>query len=129
MPNEQIDLVKITTCLHRNRVNYVVVGGMAVFLQGGETPTFDVDLTFPSDEKNFERLATALQELKARPKRWKTENYKLKKTDFASPWLKLESEAGDIDLLIKTPGITYEDIDSDHAEFDIGGISLRVASR
>ena len=34
-------------------------------------------------------------------------------------WLHLESDAGDIDLIPKPPGTTFEALDDDHFEFDM----------
>jgi hypothetical protein len=42
-----------------------------VVLQGGDTTTQDMDITFDRSLANIERLASALEELAAKPKRWR----------------------------------------------------------
>ena|SRR5438045_550889 len=127
MPSEDIDLKRVVETLNRHGVRYVVIGGLAVYLHGGETPTLDVDLAFAQSDENIERLSNALADLGARPKRGQGTSFRLAKTDLVS-WLHLESEAGDIDLIAKPPGATFEAIDEEHIEFDLDGVLLRVAS-
>ena len=68
MSNPEIELERIAEVLQRHSVDYVVVGGLAVVLHGGETTTHDIDLAFDSSSTNIERLADALEELGAKPK-------------------------------------------------------------
>ncbi len=44
-------------------VEYLVIGGQAEFLFGGNRPTFDVDLCYRRTAENFARLAAALRGL------------------------------------------------------------------
>jgi len=65
MSDEQI--VAIVGCLHRHRVAYVLVGGVASQLHGAPIPrTRDADVVPARDAKNLDRLAAALRELDAR---------------------------------------------------------------
>lgn len=54
----------------RHRVEFVVTGGIAAVLQGGELPTGDVDLIYPMGDENLGRLAAALMELGAESKQY-----------------------------------------------------------
>jgi hypothetical protein len=73
----------------------------------------------PSPEINLEQ---------ARPKRWLTDRYRLRKSDLATLWLHLESSCGDLDLILKTPGVSYEKLRADADEIAIEGAIIVVAS-
>lgn len=128
MPNSDLDIERIAEVLGKHAVDYVLVGGLAVVLHGGETTTHDVDLAFDSSRANIERLADALEELGARPKRWRAERFRLQMSDLASQWLHLDSNAGDIDLSHKTPGVSYEELRSHMEQLSVGRASIFVAS-
>lgn len=61
------DLSLLLETLARHDVDYVVIGGVAVQVHGHRRTTMDLDLTPDPAPENMRRLATALQELDARP--------------------------------------------------------------
>lgn len=61
------DLSLLLETLSRHRVDYVVIGGVAVQVHGHRRTTMDLDLTPDPAPENLRRLATALEELDARP--------------------------------------------------------------
>lgn len=61
------DLNLLLETLARHGVDYVVIGGVAVQVHGHRRTTMDLDLTPDPAPENLRRLATALQELGARP--------------------------------------------------------------
>ncbi len=128
MSRSEIDLTRIGAVLSSYGVDYVIVGGMAVVLQGGETTTLDVDLAFDRSVENVERLASGLEELSAKPKRWVAKGFRLQPADLGSKWLHLESDSGDIDLIAEVPGLTYEAIKQGCDRFEIDGTLIQVAS-
>ena len=129
MRNSNLDLARIARVLAAHEVDYVVIGGLAIILRGGQTSTEDVDISFSMHPDNFEKLADALQELNARPKRWLTPNYRLRSSDFGTVWLHLESDAGDIDLITRTPGVSYQELRDGSDPLPIEGFELCVASK
>lgn len=60
------DPERILRTLAEHRVRYVVIGGLAGRLWGSPTITNDLDLCYARDRSNLERLAAALQALRAR---------------------------------------------------------------
>lgn len=128
MSNAEIDLARIAATLNRYDVDYVVVGGMAVVLHGGESTTLDVDLAFDRSSCNIERLASALQELSAKPKRWVISDFRLTTADLSSRWLHLESDSGDIDLIAEIPNKSYDLVKSSCELFEIDQVRFQVAS-
>ena len=55
----------VLAVLAKHGVEFVLVGGLAAMAHGSRHPTFDVDVVYARDSGNLERLAAALQELKA----------------------------------------------------------------
>ena len=53
--------------LQEERVEYVVVGGLAINLHGVERATMDVDLVLAMDEGNLHRFLNAATRLKLKP--------------------------------------------------------------
>lgn len=127
MQETNLDIECIARTLKKHSVRYIVVGGIAVYLHGGETLTTDIDLAIHLEDNNLESLADALEEIDAVPKRWK-KPFRLTRTDLSASWLHLDSDAGQIDLLTKTPGATFEELEADKKIFMIGGEPLPVAS-
>lgn len=128
MRDGDLDLERVASVLALHNVNYVLVGGLAVFLQGGESPTLDIDLAIDRAESNMVNLADALAELAARPQRWAGGKYIFQVADLASGWLHLESEAGDIDLIARTPGMDFEELASTASQVSLGKCTVSVAS-
>ena len=52
--------------LDRYEVEYLIVGGVAAYAYGAEQPTEDADCVVHRERTNLDRLAGALQELRAR---------------------------------------------------------------
>jgi transcriptional regulator with XRE-family HTH domain len=61
-----LELHPLLGALIRNRVDFVVVGGVAGWVHGSVYPTYDLDVAYARDRDNLERLAAALRELKVR---------------------------------------------------------------
>lgn len=101
------DAEHIVEVLNRHQVNYVVIGGMALFiLQPDQSvrPTADFDVLVRDSPENLQRLGAALKELRTQ-----------RETDvdaFISEVERFETEAGAIDVLRTALGVgTYEELD------------------
>ena len=64
---DQFDPRELLGALERNRINYVVIGGLARVLHGADEVTADVDICPSGRADNLRRLARALLDLEARP--------------------------------------------------------------
>lgn len=60
------DAEPILRVLVEHRVDFVVIGGMAAYVQGSPLPTLDVDVTPDASADNLQRLSDALRALDAR---------------------------------------------------------------
>src|SRR5437667_11954461 len=66
MSAAEFDPESILAALERERVRYVVIGGLAAVLQGSPIFTQDVDICPARDRDNLVRLAQALESIGAR---------------------------------------------------------------
>jgi hypothetical protein len=66
MAERTLDAERMFAVLAEHRVDYVVVGGVAVQVHGHVRMTNDLDLIPAPNRANLDRLATALRELNAR---------------------------------------------------------------
>ena len=106
MPEQQpLDAERIFTVLDAHKVEYVVIGGIAVQVYGHVRMTNDVDLIPSPTPQNLERLATALQDLGARVLNAGSEHLAIdaQMLPRATLW-QLSTRHGDIDVLHDAPG-------------------------
>jgi len=66
-PERPLDLMALLETLARHRVEYLIVGGVAVQVHGHRRTTKDLDVVPSRGADNYARLAAALDELEARP--------------------------------------------------------------
>lgn len=65
-PSESDSFLGVLRTLTENEVEFILVGGLAIYLHGVPFPTEDVDVLYARSEKNLLRLARALDDLEAR---------------------------------------------------------------
>lgn len=112
-------------------VDFVVIGGIAVLLQGYPRNTRDLDIAFAPDAANLKALAGVLVGLDAR----------LRDVDRDLPFvpdertlqgielLTLETSAGWLDVQRRTPGVeSYERLRRHADRVDLDGVAVLVAS-
>lgn len=112
-------------------MRFVLIGGLAARLHGSPTVTDDLDICHSLDAANLERLASALNEMKAR----------LRGVDEDLPFvidsdvltrttnLTLSTEFGAVDLLAHPPGVSgFDELAANAIEEGIDEIRVRVAS-
>jgi hypothetical protein len=100
-----LDAEKIFAALDGRRVEYVVVGGIAVQVHGHVRMTNDVDLIPSPTPENLGRLAQALTELDARVLNPGSEHLEIdaRMLPRAMLW-QFSTRLGDIDVLHDAPG-------------------------
>ena len=125
------NFVAILRILHDSRARFVVVGGVALLLHGGDNLTFDLDISFPRDRADTDSLARAL----------KSQNPRLRGFPADLPFIfdgqtlrntvaiTLETSLGDFDMLAEPAGIdSFEGLYERAVIMDVKGINIRVAS-
>jgi hypothetical protein len=100
-----LDPDRIFATLDARRVEYVVIGGIAVQAHGHVRMTNDIDLIPSPTPANLERLADALNDLDARVLNAENEHLAIdaQMLPRATLW-QLTTRHGDIDVLHEAPG-------------------------
>jgi hypothetical protein len=102
---QPLDAERIFSVLVRHRVEYIVIGGIAVQVYGHVRMTNDIDLIPSPVPQNLERLADALNQLDARVLNPGSEHLGIdaQMLPRATLW-QLATRHGDIDVLHDAPG-------------------------
>ncbi len=112
-------------------IDFVIIGGVAVILQGSPRFTSDLDICYALEQENLDRMVAVLVELGAR----------LRGVDEDLPFipdgralrhtriLTLTTADGGLDLLVEPDGSPgYAALRRRADEVDLGGFGVRVAS-
>lgn len=130
-PAGSLDAERILRALASHRVDYVLVGGLAVQTHGHTRTTFDVDILPRPARENLERLATALGSLGARVLNPGHEGLGIDAAMLprAGLW-QFSTLHGGIDVLHDAPGAPpYDELRERALEVPLGGIVVPVAGR
>lgn len=117
--------------LGRNRVRYVLIGGLAAVAHGAPLVTQDIDLCYARDGDDLERLTAALREVHACLRGADRDlPFRLDaKTLHAGYTFTLSTDVGWIDLLGTPAGTAgYEDLARTADTFELFGHRVLVAS-
>lgn len=129
----ELDLARIFSTLHRHKVTFVLIGGLAALYHGSPFPTEDADIAPATDQENLARLAEALRELNARIRTESDSAGIPFRCDAqtlagAQTW-NLTTDAGDLDIAFKPSGTQgYPDLRRDAAAADLYDVTVDVAS-
>jgi hypothetical protein len=121
--SERDPLLDLLSKFHREGVEYVLVGGQAVRLNGYLRATEDIDVLVRASRENGERIIRALQFLASAK-------------DLKAEWFEPASDASPenirvadellIDLLFTANGQTYESVQPWMRQLDVDGTPVRV---
>lgn len=126
-----LDAEKIFAALAKHRVDYAVIGGIAVQVHGHVRMTNDIDLIPSPTPQNLQQLASALNELGARILNSGSEhlNIDAKLLPRATLW-QVSTPHGDIDILHDAPGGTpFDQLRARAAIIRLGELSIPIVSR
>lgn len=117
--------------LTAHRVDFVVIGGIALILHGSARNTFDVDVCFAGDDDNLAAFSSALTELGASLRGgaesapFTPDARTLRQVEV----LTLETPKGELDVLARPAGApAYRVLREEAKRVDLGGFAVRVAS-
>jgi predicted nucleotidyltransferase len=117
--------------LSDGNVDFVVIGGVAVIMQGASRFTKDLDICYSTERQNLDRLGLVLTSLKAclrgveEDVPFIPDGRTLRHTQI----LTLTTSDGNLDLLVKPDGSpTYTALRTRANQVDLGGFSVRIAS-
>jgi hypothetical protein len=129
----ELDLPRLFATLHRHKVVYVLIGGLAAVYHGSPFPTEDADITPDTDRANLNRLAAALRELNARIR---TESVPeglpfacdAEGLAAAQTW-NLVTDAGDLDVAFQPSGTHgYPDLRRAATDAQLYDVTVHIAS-
>lgn len=112
-------------------MRFVLIGGLAARLHGSPTVTDDLDICHSLDAANLERLASALNEMKARRRGVDEDLPFVIDSDVLTRTtnLTLSTEFGPVDPLAHPPGVSgFDELAANAIEESIDEIRVRVAS-
>jgi hypothetical protein len=130
-PDTPLDAERILRALAEHRVDYVLVGGLAVQTHGHMRTTVDVDVLPRPERANLTRLASALNALGASVLNPGNEGLTIDAAMLprATLW-QFATPHGAIDVLHDAPGAPrYEDLRRRALEIRLGDLELAVAGR
>jgi len=112
-------------------VRFVVIGGVAMRLQGSSHITDDIDFSYSRDPEGLPGLVSTLNHYHVRLRDFPADLpffFDLR-TLKNSQNLTLVTDVGDIDLLAEPPGVdSFEGLWQRASKMDVSGITVRVAS-
>ncbi|HTD57351.1 MAG TPA: hypothetical protein VNZ01_04170 [Solirubrobacteraceae bacterium] len=128
---QPLDAERIFAALDAHKVDYIVIGGIAVQVYGHVRMTNDVDLIPAPTPQNLERLAAALEQLEARVLNSGSEHLAIDAQTLprATLW-QLATRHGDIDILHDAPGAApFSQLRERALLITLGDYPIVVASR
>ena len=126
-----INLFEMARLLSEARVDFVIVGGVAIRSHGGNYVTEDLDICYHRTNDNLKKIAAVLSPLHPRPRQF-PENL-----PYIFDWTTLqhgtnftfETSMGDIDLLGEVKGLgSYDDLVPASIQVDLDGNPTRILS-
>jgi len=129
--------VELFAALNRHKVDYLLIGGLAVSLHGVERATMDVDITVAMNPGNLAALIETARELKLTPvlpvSLESLSNIELLRDWHAQRHLEVfalrtpELAGVTIDVLLFPP-VDFAGMIARAVEFDVAGTAIRVVS-
>ena len=116
------DLKNLIRSLNENRVDYLLIGGYALYAHGYHRATTDIDVLVPSDRGSAERLKRALMLLPdkaaaALDPQWFGEGENIRVAD-----------AFVVDIMLNACGQTYETLKPYAETIDLDGVPVRTVN-
>jgi len=123
--------------LQEERVDYVVVGGLAINLHGVERATMDVDLVLAMDDANLRRFLGAAARLKLKPAlpvspealcdAKQLDAWVKEKRLIAFSFQPVSPNSPTVDIVVR-PAIPFDVMRRNRIEKDISGVRFNLAS-
>jgi len=109
MAKDDFDPHALLETLERQRVTYIVVGGLGRVIHGSDELTDGLDIVPSTRDENLRRLGLALEELNARRSDGKTPA--LERDLAREPVLELQTDAGELKIVPEPAGTRgYDDL-------------------
>ena len=131
MTEISVAFIRILKLLFDNKIDFVLIGGFAMNLQGTDTLTSDLDISFALDTENCEKICEIINAYQPRPLAFPPNtNFQVTPGLLAHvKFLNLKTDLGPIDLLPLPDGIdSFAGLKARADVKDMGDFSVPVAS-
>ena len=118
------------------KVKYVVVGGIALNLLGGNRSSFDVDILVEMSDENLKKVVSILKRKGYRVKQ-PINPMNIAVKDIRTDWIRgknmkafnfyKEKDMKEVDIIIDSP-VQFEDAKKDYVRVKIGSLTVPVVS-
>ncbi|MBX7134643.1 MAG: nucleotidyltransferase [Fimbriimonadaceae bacterium] len=124
------EFTEILHALNRESVRFVIIGGLALVLQGGSYVTFDLDLALASDPENGSALIRALAPYHPFPPNFgSADRFVWDDRSFRGAVISLVTDLGHLDLLLVLPGVdSFESLYARAEDRIVAGAHVKVAA-
>lgn len=129
--NEQTEFLRTIRLLTESGSDFIVIGGLALQILGGDYVTYDADFGFTRRRDNCRRIAEALAPFHPRPAGFPDDLPFVwdEQVLMNSTVITLETDLGRIDFLAEPEGAPpYDQLKANAATFDLEGRTVYVAS-
>lgn len=117
----------LASAFAQHGVRYVIIGGYALVLQGGEMATYDIDVAISYDAANLDDVAAALNSLN--PVTRANEAQVIDRFSFGGRYGTFFTDAGIIQVISRPGGYeSFEELDKESDEYTFFGKPVKVAS-
>ena len=130
LPPTVPEFADLLRALNNEHVRYVVVGGLAMILQGSSYVTFDLDFAISKDDNDPAAVVRALAPFRPFPPRYGSpEHFVWDERSLTISVVDLITDAGQVDILRLLPGVdSFEGLWSRSELRTLAGLEIRVAS-
>lgn len=126
-----IELEPVLKSLTENKVEFVIVGGVAITAHGSAYLTQDLDFCYSRSKTNLKQVVSALASFQPRPRNF-PENLPYifdERTLQNATNFTFDTKIGDIDLLGEVAGVgTYDEVNRESEIKDLFGYEVKVLS-
>ena len=121
------NLIDLVHAFDEEKVKYVLIGGMALLVNGGGIVTSDIDLSIAFDRDNLESLARALNQFEPRSRNGIAS--KLDLHSFGGEFVTLFTTAGVVQIINRVQGFSrFSDLLAMSDNLPVNGTHIRVAN-
>ncbi len=131
-------LLEIINVLNVNKVNYIIVGGVAVVLQGVERLTMGLDAAVALDQENIKRFLNAMRELELEPRLpipaesllepAKVQMMRDEKNALVFTFIDPKLPIRQVDFFL-SKDLSYDSLKNDYEEMDLEGQKIKVLTK
>lgn len=121
------DFFKLLVSLEEHKVRYVLIGGIALILNGGGITTVDIDLSIIHDRSNLNALAAALNEFDPRLRNGIP--IELDERAFGGGFATYFTSVGVVQVINRLHGFkSFDELEAESNLMTIKGVPIRIAS-